>query len=575
MPESRWQPSSLRDSVLLLGSGISCWHPSNAPTGSEITAEIFAAIFDGLPIESVQTHLAHIIRTPFEVVNHHAPIQPAALNALYCGLLDVPAPNTLHHDIAALLLAGRVRAVVSTNYDTGIEQAAKQIGTSIVATMDYNGTPPCAPILFKVHGSCDEPSTLICRLSQESRLDESKAALLKHMLAGRQLIAIGYSGIDFEICPVIAESSVSRVVWLTRPGDRADSPGLRVIAKRHHIERIEWDLRYGMPWQPLIHPLARASGSEKVRDTILNRLSVHRRRLWALRIACATGNARLAALIIDSDLRCPHAAWQAELGFAHFQAGHYRQAGEAFQAYVLLRATRAARLTRSRFLAGKRVAGHEIGAEFVEAVAYLFHAAAAWRAHGSAYRSLTAGLLARMLAGGLGRCSTRLPGRSAKWDAELMHALVSSRLRLFLPTAAASWMLRWTWRRAQTQGHKTSDVYLQRQAEAELLALGSHEDQIDLFQSVYEPIGYTGQILSKYEMSVRTPTVPEFTLAYDLACDLGNHPAAFRVASGAYRMADPIVALIWRTRAVYHLSACEVNSSTIARMLDDLDAPAR
>src|SRR5581483_3293431 len=90
-------------------------------------------------------------------------------------------------------------------------------------------------VYFKIHGSL-EPSpskydgSVIFSLRHETILPDWKRQLLRQLLDGRQLVVLGYSGSDFEICPELQKAGASRILWLFRDGCE--------VAQRNNVRHL-------------------------------------------------------------------------------------------------------------------------------------------------------------------------------------------------------------------------------------------------------------------------------------------------------------------------------------------------
>jgi tetratricopeptide (TPR) repeat protein len=126
--------------------------------------------------------------------------------------------NPIHEAIANGLVDGKFRGVITTNYDLCLDNILlpyKDI-QRVVADNDFQPELSANKrYYFKIHGSADDSDgkTLRYALIHETYLEDWKRKLLSHMVNGQSLLIIGYSGMDFEICPEIRNISVKNIYW--------------------------------------------------------------------------------------------------------------------------------------------------------------------------------------------------------------------------------------------------------------------------------------------------------------------------------------------------------------------------
>jgi hypothetical protein len=105
--------------VLLVGSKISEWYPSNIPSGMAITSQIAYLLAAQLPgvDEKQRTKISdYIIRAPFEYLVDRCP-RKDILRRILPGFFRIDIPNNAHRAIANLVFSGRIHSVITPNYD--------------------------------------------------------------------------------------------------------------------------------------------------------------------------------------------------------------------------------------------------------------------------------------------------------------------------------------------------------------------------------------------------------------------------------------------------------------------------
>jgi hypothetical protein len=197
---------------LLAGSAISSWEPFGLPTGQAINE----ALADVLATDTVSPRdvvRRMIAGTAFEHVMECAPDEER-LRDFFADAFHPVIPNPVHRAIVELTVRGVIRNVVTTNYDTGLEAAADAAMAELHPMVARSeGGMGSGPVLLKLHGCASRPATLVFSLSHERLMDGWKREALGRSLRGRTLLVMGYSGLDFEICPELPQMGAARVVW--------------------------------------------------------------------------------------------------------------------------------------------------------------------------------------------------------------------------------------------------------------------------------------------------------------------------------------------------------------------------
>lgn len=211
------------------GSGISIWEPTNLPTGQAFTKAIFNALFlneEGKLEDPLGSELEELFRKiPFETVMEKCP-DPNTLTSLLKRIFNISTYNNIHKVIAQALIDKKVHSLVTTNYDCCLEQAFADelklrtktdtsLPTRVTREEEIASACENTQVYFKIHGTADDNDgeTLVFLLRQESALPKWKRNLLRSLLKDRILLIVGYSGLDFEICPEIPLTQVKQILW--------------------------------------------------------------------------------------------------------------------------------------------------------------------------------------------------------------------------------------------------------------------------------------------------------------------------------------------------------------------------
>ena len=180
---------------------IDCRRAANVVTDSASLAEIVVdrQRSEHFPPDYVAEKIVHSIGASY-------------FEVLRC--IDSDRPNANHLALAELAAAGKLRAILTTNFDRTIEaafaardvpldvRADPQAAGELLARWEEfeNGALPCQ--LIKIHGTADRPGTIIDTLAQRA-LGTPAAYLecVERLLVFGAWGFIGFSGADLETQP--------------------------------------------------------------------------------------------------------------------------------------------------------------------------------------------------------------------------------------------------------------------------------------------------------------------------------------------------------------------------------------
>jgi hypothetical protein len=236
--------------VLLVGSAVSLFWPSDLPNGETVTKKLVAWLAGvteqpaskDSPDKWPRWLVADAGELPFEAVLEAYPDQDS-LPGIICSLFgksDVE-PNGLHNAIGDGLSQGLFSGLITTNYDLAFDNylAKHKAGIPLLLRKEES----CAwmdgesrrPAYWKIHGTAriEDKDTIVANLARERRMDDWKQKLLKRLVEGRTIVFLGYSGRDFDICPELAcLGSVFDAVWLAQKPKRGDQLKLNANQSR-------------------------------------------------------------------------------------------------------------------------------------------------------------------------------------------------------------------------------------------------------------------------------------------------------------------------------------------------------
>ena len=232
--------------VVFVGAGVSMVAPTSLPSWLSVNR----AVVDGLVTGAAPLLADARLLADRVLARQHASLLPSeyfaevivgAIGGDYfpvLSCLDSTAPNSVHRALAQLAAHGRVRALVTTNFDRAIEAAfeAEDVPLNVcfreddlrylaehLSLLDVDDGP-CR--LVKVHGCASEPNTLVDTLSQRKRgLPAAVLTVVRHLLDSDYWLFLGFSGADLEADPgylglrAAADRGMG-FMWLVRTGTK-------------------------------------------------------------------------------------------------------------------------------------------------------------------------------------------------------------------------------------------------------------------------------------------------------------------------------------------------------------------
>jgi tetratricopeptide (TPR) repeat protein len=230
--------------VAFVGAGVSMVPPTCLPSWSGLNEAVLHALAGNL-VDLLGEHRAGELAR-LVVARQEAELLPPEYQAelisnrlrhnyfhvLQC--LNSNEPNDVHLQLAALGHAGKLRAIITTNFDRALEAAFTVLGVPLDVHSDprgfealaadlkrfERGDHPCQ--LLKLHGSAENPETLIDTLAQRKKgFPEATSACIRHLLRFGHWLFLGYSGADLE----------SDTSYLHLRGDAAEAVGFTWLVR--------------------------------------------------------------------------------------------------------------------------------------------------------------------------------------------------------------------------------------------------------------------------------------------------------------------------------------------------------
>lgn len=210
--------------VIFVGAGASMGAPTNLPSWRDVnrivvrslTTTAASVVGDALAANAAELILARHEKEKLPP-EYQAQLLAEFLHDRYFEILryiDSDRPNATHLAIAWLARLGCVRAVITTNFDRVLESAFAVVGVPLdrhfqpehfrdlaadLGRLEHRDGP-CQ--LLKLHGSVDDPETLIDTLAQRKQgFPPPVMTCLQHLLRRNHWLFLGFSGLDLEVEP--------------------------------------------------------------------------------------------------------------------------------------------------------------------------------------------------------------------------------------------------------------------------------------------------------------------------------------------------------------------------------------
>lgn len=244
---------------LVLGAGVSAQPPASVPLWGTMKTRLIEQVCEVLA--DLNDRLWHNDESRYAFRDAKRLLPPAVypeavmeclshaygrlpVRDMLCRCIGGPrgsrAPNGAHAAIAQLCRRQQIAGIITTNFDTLLEEALKKAGVPYEVHLDDLPEMPQAIPILKLHGSLHDPSSLhFVRGDYYRRLSLPLAAKMRQRLGAGDLILCGYSGCDIDLFPVL------RDVIRTRAGQRrATVVDPRPLGENTRYAPLEANIRY-------------------------------------------------------------------------------------------------------------------------------------------------------------------------------------------------------------------------------------------------------------------------------------------------------------------------------------------
>ena len=253
--------------VIVVGAGISKDLPSNVPSWweynkmllkvmGECGAETIGMEGNLLDTDNLDQYLpvttvSELLLDRFAGESYYSLIR----------LLEASVPNKNHLMLANLAQEKKLRACITTNFDTLIEHAFNDCGVPLIVSehpddflRDLSKTGISVSLL-KIHGSVTDYHYAIDTVRQKVKgIESSKRAQMENLFRDNHVLFMGFSGDDFLFDSDYIPVSACRngVTWVSYPGSRLN-PVIEKFSEKEDFEvafmtlsdfykEMEWNL---------------------------------------------------------------------------------------------------------------------------------------------------------------------------------------------------------------------------------------------------------------------------------------------------------------------------------------------
>lgn len=242
--------------VIVAGAGISMLAPASIPGWwdfNNILKEIILKkAFKQLP--EIKNQLESTLKsTKIPVTAFSDIIVNSIAGSSYFKLLELlegNAPNANHYSLGSLVKDKKILSIITTNFDTLIEQAFRkeEIHISVYSTEDdFSSLENSYPNILKIHGSVTNKETFIDTVTQKYKgLNKHKKFHLQSITSKYPLVFIGFSGNDYifekDYIPIKGNQN-NPIYWVVRKGSSLNEDLLAILkASGREYKIIEEDL---------------------------------------------------------------------------------------------------------------------------------------------------------------------------------------------------------------------------------------------------------------------------------------------------------------------------------------------
>ena len=240
---------------LFCGAGISISAPSSSPSWWTLMSNVLEETFKAVPKKhqdiARKLRVSDASRSPEEVMETYYMVLQKKLFSLF-ELLNEGEPNANHRIIAKLAKEGKVRSIMTTNFDEFIEQALDLEGVSyrVICTtnefQEYAQSGYKGFVVLKIHGTVSRPDTIVAvanHYKSGKGFGGVKSTVKQFFVKNFPTVYFGYSGWDFahknyqDFFDAAGQSGGESVYFVKYKGAQG-GPSIEKLVGRHLGDRL-------------------------------------------------------------------------------------------------------------------------------------------------------------------------------------------------------------------------------------------------------------------------------------------------------------------------------------------------
>ena len=214
---------------IVAGAGLSVAPPAQIPTWQQIKADTLQQALEVLKAQNaawgntfttpsrLEENAGDLLQLPEEALEDmcltfgvEATVR--RLTAVIGRSGETPAPTGAHHAIVDLAAQGKLGGVITTNFDTLLEEALRAKGVEFQVLLDGATPGPGSALpIMKVHGSIEAPTSLSFRRTAYYRgLPSGFGDFVREKVRNVEILIVGYSGNDSDLFPLLRDRLADR-----------------------------------------------------------------------------------------------------------------------------------------------------------------------------------------------------------------------------------------------------------------------------------------------------------------------------------------------------------------------------
>ncbi|MBN2044280.1 MAG: SIR2 family protein [Anaerolineales bacterium] len=212
--------------IMFVGAGVSAAAPSSLPLAGRLVKAFYDALthdselagfVDELSVEELPKDLLDQLGSPELIYNATSEFAADIVPELFRIALESNCPNINHYSLARLLEFGQISRIITTNFDTLIEQCFDAAKLKVDVQID-DGGPGDEGCIWKLHGDLGNRISIAANDVSLIGFSPIPSKLAK-VIAQREIVVAGYSGNDFHIVRAFLDGRPEKIWWIVLPDE--------------------------------------------------------------------------------------------------------------------------------------------------------------------------------------------------------------------------------------------------------------------------------------------------------------------------------------------------------------------